>query len=550
MSEENQKFELSSIKANNLAEISGFEESQKQLVESNPFVEITDKATYELAKKSRTNLKKGRTTIENQDKSIGTFVSNFRKKVIEISKKLVEITKPHEEKQQAEIDRYEAILEVKKAEEQKAEETRVETIKSKIESTKEELSAIIEKTNFIELEQSISYFQSKVESAKSFDFEEFEFLFNEMIQEKDKEFEQKVASVKREEEARLKKIDDDITNFLQHIQILTGDIIEEGPLENGPGLTEELNQYFEKIDEEDFGKRIQEFKDLKIKMLKKASDKIEREAEIAEMRLDREKNDRINEQRKRIETMREGYFDRIHQMTIDDFEGESKLIEKQLKDSSGIEEDVKTDFDLMVSIVKVSLDQKVKELKEIITAEEKRMEHVVEERTNDLLKAGMKETEDGDFIGFGLTVTAERVFEEDDVAYILEDVENSKTEEIELNAKKEMIVSKGMVKNPSNESWEGFGMVIDLIDLKDDSIESIEKIIDQAKLEDEEVQKRNEILKGDKESLLNYIDSVLAVHGDFSAYAESKEAKELVEILEEMHEDFLINVKAQINTFE
>ena len=104
------KFEIATLDSANLVELDGFKQSQLKLVEDHPFIEITDPASYKKAKASRTALKTGRTTIEKQDKLIGSKLSSFRKETIAKKDELVSITKPHEEKQQVEIDRWEKIL--------------------------------------------------------------------------------------------------------------------------------------------------------------------------------------------------------------------------------------------------------------------------------------------------------------------------------------------------------------------------------------------------------------------------------------------------------
>ena len=113
--------ELMTIDPKNIKELSGWEVKQNELVKNHPFVKITDNETYEEAKKNRTALRTGRTDIQKQDTSIGSFFRELRSKTKKIADSLIDITKPHEDKQQAEIDVWEA----KKAEE-KAEKERIE----------------------------------------------------------------------------------------------------------------------------------------------------------------------------------------------------------------------------------------------------------------------------------------------------------------------------------------------------------------------------------------------------------------------------------------
>ena len=58
----NEVLKLDDLKATNLPELQGFKETQEALVKQYPFIEITDNASYETAKKHRTTLLKGRTS--------------------------------------------------------------------------------------------------------------------------------------------------------------------------------------------------------------------------------------------------------------------------------------------------------------------------------------------------------------------------------------------------------------------------------------------------------------------------------------------------------
>ena len=80
------------------------EARQKQLVTDNPFITIKDSESFEIAKKRRTTLRKGRTDLQTGEKLIVTKITTFRKDVKTETEKLVAITQPHEDKQQKEIN--------------------------------------------------------------------------------------------------------------------------------------------------------------------------------------------------------------------------------------------------------------------------------------------------------------------------------------------------------------------------------------------------------------------------------------------------------------
>ena len=108
--------QIEKIQANFLPELQGWKEKQEVLVKENPFLKIEDNKTYNEAKKRRTSLVAGRTTIQNQDKLIASKIKKFRSNVAEASRELIAITQPHEERQQEEVKRYEQIKADEKAE--------------------------------------------------------------------------------------------------------------------------------------------------------------------------------------------------------------------------------------------------------------------------------------------------------------------------------------------------------------------------------------------------------------------------------------------------
>lgn len=89
--------------------IQKFKSEQEKLVLDNPFIEITDSKQYEIAKKRRTAYVKGRTSVEKQDKVIGSSIKAFRSSIIDAKNEIIEVALPHEKKQQLEIDRWDEI---------------------------------------------------------------------------------------------------------------------------------------------------------------------------------------------------------------------------------------------------------------------------------------------------------------------------------------------------------------------------------------------------------------------------------------------------------
>jgi len=194
---------LDDLKATNLPELKGFKETQEALVKQYPFIEITDNASYEIAKKNRTTLLKGRTSLESQDKLIASKLSNFRKDVKTIIDGLVAITLPHEEKQQAEVKRFEEIKEKERLEKERIENSRIKTIKDKIESIETECYEVVQKMTF----QSIIIDCDTVAKiyGVEFDFEEYDILFEQVEDRVQNALNNKISDLTEKEKNRVEK---------------------------------------------------------------------------------------------------------------------------------------------------------------------------------------------------------------------------------------------------------------------------------------------------------------------------------------------------------
>ncbi|MCZ2084777.1 MAG: hypothetical protein LC112_10945 [Flavobacteriales bacterium] len=167
-------FEIEKLQATQLPELQGLKEKQIQIVEENPFVEIIDNKTFEDAKKSRTNLVSARTEIQNQDKTIASKIKKFREMVAGVSAELIAITKPHEDKQQEEVRRWEAVKEKERLEKQKLEDERISLIKGIIEGIYQESLTKIDKMTFSTIETVKSDLEENAYQAEVETFQEFE----------------------------------------------------------------------------------------------------------------------------------------------------------------------------------------------------------------------------------------------------------------------------------------------------------------------------------------------------------------------------------------
>lgn len=200
---EEKGLQLDDLKVSSLPELQGWKEKQEQLVIDNPFVEIVDNKSYEIACKRRTNLLKGRTSLEGQEKTIASKLAAFRKEIGAKTKELIDITEPHEDKQQAEVKRYEAIniAEKEKEKEARLESERVEKIKSKIESFESDSYKIIQETNIENVELHKSMLDAFVND--EFDYEEYEIMFEQARLRVQSYWDNKCNEVHEKEQQRL-----------------------------------------------------------------------------------------------------------------------------------------------------------------------------------------------------------------------------------------------------------------------------------------------------------------------------------------------------------
>lgn len=193
--------QIENLKANLLPELQGWKEKQECLVEENQFVAITDNKTYEVAKKCRTALLKGRTEIEKSEKLIASKIKEFRSDVSIASKELISITLPHETKQQEEVKRYEELKIQEKAEKERIEAERKKTIQNNISVIFEEWKDAINKLTFEDIDGFLMV--DVLNDADTEKFEEFAIDFNEKVQTLTMLYDAKVEQLNTEENLRV-----------------------------------------------------------------------------------------------------------------------------------------------------------------------------------------------------------------------------------------------------------------------------------------------------------------------------------------------------------
>ena len=193
--------QLEDLKVSNLPELQGWKEKQQKLVEENPYVEIVDNKSYEVACKSRTALLKGRTELEKQDKLIASKLTSFRKEVKQETDNLIAITLPYEEKQQSEVKRYEEIKAAEKAEKDHMEQERIDCIKTRIDNCENESYRIIQNTTIDNIEIHKTMIDAFVNA--EFDYEEFDILFEQSKDRIQTSWDLKCADIQEKEAQRV-----------------------------------------------------------------------------------------------------------------------------------------------------------------------------------------------------------------------------------------------------------------------------------------------------------------------------------------------------------
>lgn len=552
-----EKFDLMKVDNNQLIHVNEWEQKLKKLVKENPFVEIVDKESYNLAKSRKAVLKNARLELrttgkkESQESILMTKINGIKSFVKDAIDKLVAIPATPEDLQQDEIDRYDLILQAEKDEADRLEGIRTDAIKNEIERVKGVLQETIDGSSFATLVDDELAF--RLLTTSGFDFQEFDFLFDEMIAEMSKKMEDNVQLIKDAESTRVENLSKEIESKLNQMivdgQQLVDDIdgtIDEKLLKQ---MTSGIFQTLIGCDVEFDQASIEKMEAEKQKVLNKISEKI---ASI--------KQQEITEQRERIIEVREGLLDIVFGMTVDNIAKNSIYIKESLDQE--VLPELQAEFDKMKTRVQLSLVQKLETLEaEIVKAEqaeEIRMQGVMESRTKIILGLGMVEVESEDtgteWTGFGLTITDERLYQEDDIDTIVDEINEAKLaveflekSEEKLKERINKIESIGLVFGEINE-WIGFGcsVIVDQLKMVDDEqMDELVVYLENAKKADKEENERQELLMKDKTVLELFI---LEIQNEFIQFdTELFENAEMKGYFEGLKKDFIAYSEEKIN---
>lgn len=552
---ENKTFELSILNSKNLANLQEWEQKQIKLVEENPFVEITDPKSFKEAKKARTNLKSGRTELQNQDKLIAKTTSEFRKGTKAETERLIGITSPSENKQQIEIDRHQAILDEEKEREAKAEEKRIQDLKDKIQDTETTLVNIIDGIVYGSISDDQKFFDEIVEgTTNEVDFQEYEFQFNDMIEKNKLLIKATIENVVQDEEKRL--VDEKVQGFSKTL-------MDDGYVHDP------IVGVYEKRGFEISLERLRTFTSSEVNQrIAEVNDKI--------VEMDRQNHDKIVQaQKERVIQVREGLLDLVHQIDVENYEEQEKYIQKVFKDnkenSSESFEFAKDEFDKMAEMVQKALDRKSEE----IDAEKKRINEQIERdleiflnecqrRYDVVVGMGFVKKEFDDlmtFDGFGMSFTALEIdailpkdfhfFIEETKRKIVMFQEEQKEEERMKGVMVERIktiVGLGMVQSEDEKTFEGFGLKYDVSEVYEaESLDVLVLEINDYKDADQNEKDRQKALKGDKDQIIDYLKNGFELN--VCSYSDKQDFKELFQEFDQEFENLRNKMISKIENF-
>ena len=198
-------FDLDKLNPALLPELATFKEKQLKIVEDNPFVEIIDTASRELAKKHRTNRVSARTSLQAQDKLISSKFNEAKTKAKTYIAELIAYTQPGEIEQQKEIDRDEAVLEAKRQEKARLEQARIDNIKNLISDYAKQWEVAFNLMIFDTIDEVSATFLASYTEYDTAPLEEFEVLFVKKVEELTQTLSSQTAILRANEETRIEK---------------------------------------------------------------------------------------------------------------------------------------------------------------------------------------------------------------------------------------------------------------------------------------------------------------------------------------------------------
>jgi hypothetical protein len=190
-----------------LPELQGKKEEIKKVIKENPVVKVTDNASYELAKKSRTAVKTLRTSLEKEKKEVN---DRIKKNVLEVVANeydsLIADVRNNENARQEEASAWEEKKEQERLEKLRLEQERVDGIKKSIRDFRENNEKFIASCVFESIDATKEVFEKGVSEFDRESLAEFEVLFDDAVAYLDHLLETRIATLTEQENMRLEQI--------------------------------------------------------------------------------------------------------------------------------------------------------------------------------------------------------------------------------------------------------------------------------------------------------------------------------------------------------
>lgn len=166
------------------------------------YVEIVDHASYDEAKKSRTGIRSIRTELQKEQKDVDKKIKDFVLSPVKNAYTLIiDEVIPVEDKQQAEVSRWENIKETERLAKVRAEEERVAKIRETVVNFENECNAIVGTTTIENVKLNKEQLDFMFNS--NFDFMEFQQLFEMAKARVQASFDLKCGDIQEKEDQRL-----------------------------------------------------------------------------------------------------------------------------------------------------------------------------------------------------------------------------------------------------------------------------------------------------------------------------------------------------------
>jgi hypothetical protein len=199
--------DLTKFDIQQLPELHGKKEEIKKVIKENPVVKVTDNASYELAKKSRTAVKTLRTSLEKEKKEVNDRIKNNVLLVVANEyDSLIADVKNNENARQEEVSAWEEKKEQERLEKLRLEQERVDGIKKSIGEFRQYWEDRIYWLKFENIEGFRDSYSIEIAKFDRNALEEFDVLFTDTVSHLDKLFETRIATLTEQEDMRLEQI--------------------------------------------------------------------------------------------------------------------------------------------------------------------------------------------------------------------------------------------------------------------------------------------------------------------------------------------------------